>query len=251
MNDLAIMTGVDIPIPEIGITLHQPTIKEISYLESELQYFLSLQLICFDRRFLQAQTPEDNFRLSKMTDFDIFMTLLTDATINNGVNRQKGIVDVLTIMFPGYVPQILPRSIYLNNPTTKHNVTIDESNFPALKQVLKAVGGLERNSAGQNGSFNPKGKRAAEIAAKIMKGRALAAAQRNESSNGLLARYISVLTVGLDSMSLQDCLNLTVCQLYDLVERYGLYTGWDIDIRARLAGANPGDKPDDWMKDIH
>jgi len=29
-----------------------------------------------------------------------------------------------------------------------------------------------------------------------------------------------------------------------------LYIGWDLDIRSRLAGASPDDKPDDWMKDI-
>ncbi|MDY5985158.1 MAG: hypothetical protein SPI94_06815 [Candidatus Onthovivens sp.] len=40
-------------------------------------------------------------------------------------------------------------------------------------------------------------------------------------------------------MSLKDCLNLTLYQLLDLVERYSLYTDWDIDIRSRLAGASP------------
>jgi hypothetical protein len=28
---LALMTGVDIPIPELQTVLHQPTLKEISY----------------------------------------------------------------------------------------------------------------------------------------------------------------------------------------------------------------------------
>jgi hypothetical protein len=52
-------------------------------------------------------------------------------------------------------------------------------------------------------------------------------------------------------MSLEETLNLTLYQLYDLVERYTLYTNWDIDIRSRLAGAKPDSKPDDWMKNIH
>ena len=52
-------------------------------------------------------------------------------------------------------------------------------------------------------------------------------------------------------MSLNDCLNLTMYQMYDLVERYSLYLNWDIDIRSRLAGAK-GDKPvENWMKNIH
>jgi hypothetical protein len=40
-------------------------------------------------------------------------------------------------------------------------------------------------------------------------------------------------------MSLEDCMNLTIYQLYDLVERYMLYVNWDMDIRSRLAGATP------------
>lgn len=253
MNDLALITGVDIPIPEMQLTLHQPRVKEISYLENEMSYFLTLQLIGFDRRILLAQVTDEegNSRLSNMSDFEIFMTLLTDAKNENVASRQNNVINVLTLMFPGYIPQLLPRSIYMNNPTTKHNVTIDDNNFSTLKQIITAVGGLNKNSAGQNGSFNPKGEKAAKIAAKLMRGRTIAAQQKNESSNGILARYVSVLTVGLHSMSLEDCLNLTVCQLYDLLERFGLYTGWDIDIRSRLAGATPGDKPDDWMKDIH
>ena len=67
----------------------------------------------------------------------------------------------------------------------------------------------------------------------------------------MFVQYISILTVGLQSMSLQDCCNLTMYQMLDLVERYSLYTNWDIDIRARLAGASPDEKPDNWMKNIH
>lgn len=52
-------------------------------------------------------------------------------------------------------------------------------------------------------------------------------------------------------MSLQNAMDLTMYQLYDLVERYTLYTDWDIDIRSRLAGGKPDSKPDNWMKNIH
>jgi len=38
-------------------------------------------------------------------------------------------------------------------------------------------------------------------------------------------------------MSMEDCLNLTMYQLLDIIERYGLWVNWDLEIRARLAGA--------------
>ena len=52
-------------------------------------------------------------------------------------------------------------------------------------------------------------------------------------------------------MSLQDLMELTIFQIYDLLERYTLFINWDIDVRSRLAGAQPDSKPDNWMKNIH
>ena len=52
-------------------------------------------------------------------------------------------------------------------------------------------------------------------------------------------------------MSLQNTMDLTMYQLYDLVERYMLYINWDIDIRSRLAGAKPETQTENWMKNIH
>ena len=127
---------------------------------------------------------------------------------------------------------------------------INETNFQVLKNILNEVSGINNQSSGQNAVFNPKGVKAAAIAAKLMRGRARNANQSG-SVDGVLGRYVSILTVGLSSMSLDDCLQLTIYQLYDLIERYGLYIGWDLDIRSRLAGAKPNDKPDDWMKELH
>jgi len=30
-----------------------------------------------------------------------------------------------------------------------------------------------------------------------------------------------------------------------------LWVNWDLDVRMRLAGGKPEDKPDNWMKNIH
>jgi hypothetical protein len=72
-----------------------------------------------------------------------------------------------------------------------------------------------------------------------MRGRQRVAAQKGENNTSIFSQYLSTLTVGLHSMSLEDCMNLTMYQLYDLVERYMLYVNWDLDIRSRLAGATP------------
>ena len=253
MNQLTLLTGVDVPIPELQLTLHQPRIKEIAYV-GEIDYFTTLQLLCFDKSTLIAANPQGSSILSAMSNFQIFMTLISPPDANEKNERQGKIIDVLTILFAGYQVQIMPNNlgIYLNNPITKHNIMINETNFDILKKVITECSGVNNATGGQNAGFKPKGAKAAAIAAKLLKGRArVAQAKGQSSSEGTLGRYVSILTIGLSSMSLDDCLNLTVYQLYDLLERYGLYIGWDLDIRSRLAGGKPDNKPDDWMKDIH
>ena len=84
-----------------------------------------------------------------------------------------------------------------------------------------------------------------------MRGRQRVAEQKGELNTSIFSQYLSILAVGLNSMSLNDLMNLTIFQLYDLIERYSLYINWDIDIRSRLAGGKPDSKPDNWMKNIH
>ena len=84
-----------------------------------------------------------------------------------------------------------------------------------------------------------------------MRGRKRVAELNGSANASIFSQYLSILTVGLSSMSLQELMDLTMYQLYDLVERYQLYISWDIDIRSRLAGAKPDDRPDNWMKNIH
>jgi len=59
-----------------------------------------------------------------------------------------------------------------------------------------------------------------------------------------------MLSVGLH-LTVQSLIELTMFQLYDLVERYMLWINWDIDIRSRLAGGKPDKEPDNWMKNLH
>lgn len=247
---LELITGIDIPIPELQTTLHQPTIKEISYI-GETKYFEALQILCFNKSIILAANPQGSSALSAMNNFEIFMTLITNPEVNNAADKKNSILSVFTLLFPAYTAQILPRSIFFHHNETKHNFTLDENTFDAFQSIMSSVGGMNNTTGGQNSNFNPVGERAAQIAAKIMKGRARAAQSNGENSGGILSRYVSILTIGLNSMSLTDCLNLTVYQLYDLIERYGLYISWDLDIRSRLAGGKPDSKPDDWMKNIH
>lgn len=243
---LALMTGVDIPIPECNLVIHQPTIKEISFM-GEKEYFLAIQTLSLDKKSL----VEDETLLADLTNFNIFMTIMTDKT---SLDKKKTVQQVFSLLFPNYSVSMTGRSIIFilkNDDENNQPVMIDENNFDIFQEIIKQICCLGHNSMQKSG-FNPQDKRAKEIADKLMRARQRVAAQKGDNSDGsLLGQYLSVVTVGIGAMSLENCLNLTMYQLFDLVERYSLYTAWDIDMKVRLAGGKSDKEPDNWMKNIH
>lgn len=236
---LALMCGNDIPIEDCQLILHQPTLKEIAYI-GEDTFYTGAQCLVLNKMML----AEDKTILTETNNFQIFMTIMLEP---KALDKKYATQQLLSILFPAYKIAFTPNSIlFIAND---NNIIIDANNFESLQEVVKQVLCIN-NSADQTG-FNPANEKAKQIAEKLMRGRQRVAAQKGEINSSVLSRYISILTIGLNSMSLNDTINLTLYQLYDLMDRYALYVNWDIDIRSRLAGGKPDSKPDDWMKNIH
>ena len=236
---LALMTGVDIPIPELQITMHQPTIKEISMI-GEQDFLVGVQLLCIDKKLY----IEDETILAQVNNFQLFMQLMNEK---QAVDKKTCALAVLSLLFPNYKVILTPRSMMLNSDLG--NCMIDEGNFENLQHILKDCFCVKGSGQEQ---FNPQSQKAREIAQKLMKARQrVASLKAQENSGSAFAQYLSVLTIGISGMGLDDCQKLTMYQFYDLIERYSMYINWDMDIRSRLAGAK-GDKPvENWMKQIH
>ncbi len=237
---LALIAGSDIPIPECQLTLHQPSIKEISFL-GETDFFTGVQCLCLHK----SMFIEDKDALSNINNFQIFMTMMMDAST---ADKKVCVQQLLGILFPKYKVLITPRSILFQSDGESH--VVDEANFEALQDALRQVFCANSGPMDQQ-AFNPANDAAREIAQKLMRGRQRVAAQRDGGGQSSFSRYLSILTVGLDSMSLHDLVNCTMYQMYDLLERYMLYINWDLNIRTRLAGGKPDSQPEDWMKNIH
>ena len=237
---LAMMCGIDIPIPQCELIIHQPRIKEIAYL-GEKDFFTAVQTFCVNKNmFLQ-----DKALLEDTNNFQIFMTIMSEKET---ADKKEAVQQMIPLFFPQYKMSLTPRSLLLNGEG--RFITIDENNFEFLQSAVSEICCLRSSSSDQK-TFNPADAKAAEIAKKLMRGRQIVAEQKGENNASIFSQYLSTLTVGLNSMSLLDVMNLTIFQLYDLVERYMLYINWDMDIRSRLAGAKPDSKPDNWMKNIH
>lgn len=237
---LALMAGSDIPIPEFEVAIHQPTIKEISYI-GEFDFFTGVQCLCI----YKSMFTQDKADLEDITNFQIFMTVMLDKST---IDKRIATMQVLQLLFPGYNILFTPMSLLLQSED--RTITIDHSNFDILQDVLRSIFCAKEGPMDQQ-AFNPANEKAREIAEKLMRGRQRVAAQRGNSNTSVFMKYISILVVGLSSMSLQELTQLTMFQLYDLIERYTLYLNWDLDVRTRLAGGKPDSQPDNWMKEIH
>ena len=239
-NRLALMTGIDFPLEDCPLIIHQPSIKEISYI-GEIDFFMGVQLLSVNKSMYETSETD----LSEMTNFDIFIQLMNSPELKD---QKSKVQQALSMLFPSYQIMMTPRAIVFNQEG--NSFMLDEGNFESFQQQLGQMLCLQQS--GQQ-AFNPGGNKAREIAQKLQRARERVAAQkaREGGSGSMFSQYLSIITIGISSISLKDSLDLTLYQLYDLVERYSLYINWDLDIRSRLAGAK-GEKPiENWMKSIH
>lgn len=237
---LALMCGTDLPVEECRIVVHQPRIREIAIV-GEQDFFIGAQCLTLNKSMF---ITEDKDVLSNTNNFQIFMMVMNEKEAKD---KKTSTMKVLQLLLPSYKPMLTPRSLVL--ASKDGNITIDENNFDYLQDMLRLIF-CTKNGPMDSQSFNPADDKAREIAEKLMRGRARIAAERGESNSSIFSQYLSILTVGLQ-LSLTELMELTMFQLYDLVERYSLYTNWDIDLRSRLAGGKPDKHPDNWMKNIH
>lgn len=208
---------------------------------------MGMQYLCVDKEAL----IQDETLLASLTNFQVIMKVLEQSKDK----KKKTIIQtILLLLFPERTSTILPgRSIILTGKGLDP-VSIDDNNFDTLQQYIKQVLCAHSILQGDNIVYNPANDAAKKIVDKIMEGRRKIAAQKNAEHNSgesILTRYISILTVGIPSMSLEDCLNLTLFQLFDLMERYTSFVEWDTDLRVRLAGGKPDKTVETWMRDLY
>ena len=237
---LALMCGTDIPVPECQLVVHQPKIKEIALI-GEQDFFMGAQTFCVNKKLF----TQDKGILDNTNNFQIFMTIMSESET---ADKKFAVEQLGTLLFPDSKISFTPRSIIMSGKSGF--LHIDESNFEPLQDIVSQVCCLKSGQRGQD-VLNPQDAKAKEIADKIMRGRQRIAAEKGESNASIFTQQLSILTIGLNSMSLKDLMDLTVFQVYDLLERYSLYVNWDMDIRSRLAGGKPDSQPDNWMKNIH
>ena len=86
-NSLLLLSGADIPFIEGTITIHQPTLYEISLI-GEDTLFTGCEMLRFSKDIL---TDEDKVKLFNYTDFHILMSIMNDksGSLSNNVSCAK------------------------------------------------------------------------------------------------------------------------------------------------------------------
>lgn len=239
---LPLMAGIDIPIPELQITVRQPRIKDIAYM-GEQSFLQTIQYLCIDKK----DVIQDKAVISSISNFQIFMKVISDSS------KRMELTTLLLILLPDYQVNIMPhRGLLLMQEGVEEVKVIDDHNFDIFQAVMRQVLCFSYFKNGDSPELNPQGELARKIAEKMMKNRQkIAELKAKESQHtSIFTRYLSILTIGA-RMRLEDCINLTLFQLFDLIERYTSYVEWDIDVRSRLAGAKSDKEIGTWMKDLH
>ena len=237
---LTLICGTDYPVPECQLVIHQPSIKEIALI-GESDFFTGIQCLCLNK----SMFVKDESLLRDTNNFQIFMTIMSEKET---VDKKFAVQQVSTLLFPTYKLIFTPMSMMLSGDG--QTIVIDENNFEFLQSAISDITCMKTGPMDQT-TFNPANEKAREIAEKLMRGRQRVAAEKGQNNISVFTQYLSILTIGISSMSLHDLKELTIFQLYDLVERYMLYVNWDMDVRCRLAGGKPDSQPDNWMKSIH
>ena len=116
---LALMCGIDIPIPELQTTIHQPSIKEISYI-GEQDFFIGIQMLCVKKEMY----IQDESLLANTTNFQIFMTIMKEQETQD---KKEAVKALFQLIFPNMQVIFTPMSILLNKEGQQ--ALIDENNF--------------------------------------------------------------------------------------------------------------------------
>lgn len=245
-NELLLLSGADIPFVEGTVTIHQPTIYEISYIGEEA-LFAGCELLRFSKDILNS---EDKTKLFNYTDFNILMSIMNDksGSITANVSYAKQVLDLI---FPLYEVTYSPIAIMLLDRNDKFTVCgeINDDNFLAFKEIITDMFCLKHASSTQD--YNVQGDLAKKIADKFKRRqKQLAELSAKPNKVAIFSRYISILTVG-EHKDINSFMKYTVYQLFDEFQRFELKMGYDIYFKARMAGAKDMKEPEDWMKDIH
>lgn len=247
IDELLLMSGLDVPFPSAKLQIHQPQIRDISVV-GEKRFFAGMAILQFDKDIFKV---EDNSVLDNLSDFDIIMTIVHNQKPEFQEMRINFLM-VLAVLFPTCAIELQKDKIILKDLTEKTESNdelkeINRINYLDFKILLDQIFCLD--FTGQSKKYNPQSQMAKRIADKLKKGQQKVSQQKGENNISLLSLYISTLAVGLGK-DINTLMNYTLYQLFSEYRRFSAKLSFDMNMQARLAGAKDLSEPKNWMGDL-
>lgn len=244
MNNLLLLSKNDIPFAPARVNIHQPTIKEISFI-SEESFHIGCQFLNFS---INNLSYEDKINLANKTDFEVFMSIMNSK---EKVKYKTDALLVLTLLFPNYQIKIEENKILLEDVDSGFISFINSLNYESFKEIISKMFCLDEITKEQ-GEYNPSDALAAKIAEKFKERQKKLSKKKGIDTKkiSIFDRYISILAVG-EGKDINTLMEYTVYQLKDEFKRFQMKHSFDFYIQAKMAGAKDLDEVDNWMDDIH
>ena len=237
LNTNNLITGSKVFLEELGTYIHQPTVKQAL---DEQCFIRMLNIFTSDlSEFIDGETSASLFEI-------ILYVIIKDAEDDR--SKQWDLARFFKVIMPDYnIDNLSEDGLKLFSPNEGKTITIGNENFDIFREALIKIFRLEKGGKGSD--FNPADDRAKEIAEKLKKARNIVAQQKKEQPP-TISDYITILAVGLQ-MDIRDLLELTLYQLFSLLERFNLYTTFKMDCDLKLAGGSGLDSVEYWAKSIN
>lgn len=253
LDKLTLLSGNDIFIESFRANVHQPTLREIAIIgEDNFYHYLSIFNITYEsfvQMIIKSNEDKEGITeelvkntLGELSDFQVLMQI-----VNGDQEIRIGLETILMLIFPS-INKFEYEERFLMCNGEDSSLIIDENGYKDLVSVIKTIFCLDVKKEEE---FNPVGDKAKSIAEKIKKGR-----EKVREAHGLeqkktyiLANYMSALAIGSHALNINAINDLTVYQLFNQMQRFGLYTQYESAVKAMLAGAKDVEMVD-WLEDL-
>jgi len=239
--------GIDIPFWPARLIMKQPTWEAIAAI-GENDFWRGCQVFNFSKDMLQIQ---DKGIEEEISDFEIFMLMMTDKKNSNIIEYKNSAIKVLMILFPDYELKLdlkNNRLLFVKDGQEQESY-INQNSFELFKRLLNRVVCYTGDTTDK---YNPNGEMSKKIVEKLKeRERKLAEIRKNSDDDkeiSILGQYISILSVG-QQRSVNSYKDYTVYQIIYEFNRYLAKYEWDAVRTARLAGAQDIQDVDNWMGD--
>lgn len=245
------LAGLPVMVEGANIAISQPSIKDIcAYGEDD--FLMAVEFFVKSKEIAEKFKNEGKSQLEYLNDFQVLLVIIQ----NDDASREQ-INNFFSIIFPNYIYEFDNGCI---NFRMKENEPIvgqlNPMNFDNFKQSVRELF-LPIGVESEEQEFNPVNDRAAEIAAKLEKGRrqraALKQGENGKGPKSIFANYASILSIGLN-IDINVIFSYTAFQLFDSFRRYTTKLSYDLYQKIAttpMMDVSKMDEPDNWMDNIY